>query len=223
MVKRFSGWWASAGSAFRNWLLDLKDPTGCRKAERSAADVDRCEVINKHCEDQRCEKITLGRYGSPGRVAHAEKIYRILIAPTDMEMSAQQIALTAITHTQSIGMSVLRERAADEEFRIVITERTAQGVGRSFVGVVEFNCDEIRQLKSSNAQEGRQSGDRHFIVVDTDMKELPHHADVFNTWPRQDTEGKPTAKTVWRRERGKLLELANRNIVTRGAFRQGRI
>ncbi|WP_091896058.1 hypothetical protein [Bradyrhizobium sp. Rc2d] len=137
-------------------------------------------------------------------------------------MSAEQIAVTAITHTETIGMSVLRDRATDEEFQSIISQRTTQPE-RTFVGVVEFDCGEIRGLKSANDEEGRQPKDRHFIVVDTDMKGLPYHADVFNTVPRQNTDGKPTAKTVWRRERSRLLDLANRNIVKREAFREGRI
>ncbi|UPK28373.1 hypothetical protein [Bradyrhizobium sp. 195] len=183
-------------------------------------DKERCLVVNKHCEDQKCERISLGRHGSPGPVANSEKIYRILIAPTDM--SAEQVALTAITHTETIGMSVLRDRATDDEFRSIVAGRTAQP-GRSFVGVIELSCGEIRGLDSANDAEGRCFKDRHFIVVDTDMEKLPHHADVFNTMPRQNSEGKPTAKTVWRRERGRLLDLANKNIVKRASFREGRI
>jgi hypothetical protein len=220
MVKRISGWCVAAGRAFRNWFLDLKDPTGCRKAQLTT-DKDRCLIVNKHCENQKCEKISLGRYGSPGRVSNAEKLYRILSAPIDISMSAEQIALTAITHTQSIGMSVLRDRATDEEFHNIITGRTREA-GRTFVGVVEFSCGEVRRLRSANVQEGREPGDQHFIVVDTDLRNLPHHADVFNTVPRQSADGKPTPKSVWRREREKLLELANRSIVRRDAFRNGR-
>lgn len=164
----------------------------------------------------------MGRHGSPGPVDDAERIYRILVAPTDTGMNAEQIAVTAISHSETIGMSVLRNRATDDEFRTIIKTRTA-APGRSYVGVIEFDCGEIRQLRSANSEEGRRPGDRHFLVVDTDMSGLPHHADVFNTLPRQGSDGRPTAKAVWRREREKLLEIAHRNIIKRDVFRAGRV
>ena len=164
----------------------------------------------------------MGRYGSPGPVQDTEKVYRILIAPVDIGMTAEQIAVTAVTHSETIGMSVLRDRASDLEFRKVIQDRTARD-GRVFVAVAELDCGAIRLLKSANDQPGRRVGDRHFIVVDTDMEDLPYHADIFNMMPRQDADGKPSNKTVWRREREKLLQLANSNIVKREAFREGRV
>lgn len=164
----------------------------------------------------------MGRHGSPGPVQDVEKVYRILIAPVDIDMTTEQITLTAITHSETIGMSVLREQASDQEFRNIVVERTSKN-GRVFFAVAEFDCGAIRSLRSARDEPGRLQGDRHFFIVDTDVEDIPFHADVFNTAARQDQTGKPTNKSVWRRERGQLLQLANNNVVDRAAFRQGRI
>jgi hypothetical protein len=222
MGKRISSWCAFAYRSVRNWILDLIDCTGCRRAEKTATGDDRCVTINKHCENQTCEKISLGRHGSPGPVDDNEKLYRVLIAPVDTGMTAEQIVLTAITHSQTIGMSVLRDRASDDEFRRIVDARASQA-GRTFVAVSELDCGTIRSFKSTKDELGRWTGDRHFIVLDTDMNKLPHHADVFNTIPRKSGDNPPSNKAVWRRERVKLLNLANTNIIKRESFREGRI
>jgi hypothetical protein len=46
----------------------------------------------------------------------------------DIEMTTEQILVTTITHSETIGMSVLPENAGDDEFRQIIVEKTtAQG------------------------------------------------------------------------------------------------
>jgi hypothetical protein len=184
--------------------------------------ANRCVLINKHCKNQICEEITLGRYGSPGPVGDNERLYRVLIAPVDIGMTAEQIVLTAITHSQTIGMSVLRDRATDGEFHEIVNARTSQN-GRTFVAVAELACGAIRSFRSERDEPGRLAGERHFMVLDTDMHRLPDHADVFNTVPAQTGSERPSNKAIWRRERGRLLNLANANIIKRQDFRDGRI
>jgi hypothetical protein len=222
MGKRISSWYASATRIVRNWFLDLIDRTGCRRAEKRSQGDNRCAVLNAHCENLSCEKLTLGRFGSPGPVKDSEKLYRILIAPTDVGMSAEQIVMTAITHSETIGMSVLRGDADDQEFRKIVEQRVSKP-GRTFVAVTELDCGILRSFRSAKDESGRNAGDRHLIVVDTDMAGLPHHADVFNTVVRKSGSNPPTDKAVWRRERNKLLDLANNNIIKRQQFRDGRI
>jgi hypothetical protein len=56
-------------------------------------------------------------------------------------------------------------------------------------------------------------------VLDTDMKGLPHHADVFATVPRPH-ESK-NAKAAWRKERDKLMELMLADFSAPELFRGG--
>ncbi|WP_164633720.1 hypothetical protein [Rhodopseudomonas sp. BR0G17] len=152
----------------------------------------------------------------------SEDLYRILIAPTDIVLTAEQIAVTAITHSETIGMSVLRQSAENAEFQKIISERTARE-GREFFGIIRLKCGEVRSLASVADAPGRKAGDRHYIVLDTDMAGLPNHADIFNTVPRSDSEKPTSNKKVWRRERDKLLSLANENILRRDSFRGGQL
>jgi hypothetical protein len=220
MGGRTSTRWATARRAVRNWFLDLKDRTGCRRAAK-LEETDRTTLINKHCVDQCCELFSLGRYGSPGPVSSSENVYRVLIAPVDIEMTTEQILVTAISHSETIGMSVLRENAGNDEFRQIIVERT-KAQGRSYHGVARLNCREIRSMVSTAGDPRRQAGDRQYIVVDTDMAGLPLHADIFNTLPQESTaKNSLSNKSVWRKERQRLLDMANRNVLRAHHFRGG--
>jgi hypothetical protein len=58
-------------------------------------------------------------------------------------------------------------------------------------------------------------------VIDTDLPCLPHHADVFSTFPRppgDPTEDHPTNKAVWRKERARLFELAEAGVIKKADF-----
>jgi hypothetical protein len=221
MGGRISTKWTAAYRFVRNWFLDLKDRTGCRRAAKLESENDRTTLINKHCADQCCELFSLGRHGSPGPVNVSENVYRVLIAPVDIDMTTEQILVTAITHSETIGMSVLRENADDDEFRQIIVERT-KAAGRTYHGVVQLNCRDVRTLVANPGDPRREGGDRHYIVVDTDMAGLPFHADIFNTLPRANDDPKsPSNKSVWRKERQRLLKLANQNIQKGDQFRGG--
>jgi len=163
----------------------------------------------------------LGRHGSPGPVSPSENVYRVLIAPIDIEMTTEQILVTAISHSEIIGMSVLRENAGNDEFRQIILERT-KGQGRSYHGVARLNCREVRSMVSKAGDPRRQAGDRQYIVVDTDMAGLPLHADIHNTLPRERTGNNSLSnKSVWRKERQRMLDMANRNVLKADHFRGG--
>jgi hypothetical protein len=221
MGGRNSTRWTTARRAVRNWFLDLKDHTGCRRAAQLIEADDRTTLINKHCADQSCELFSLGRHGSPGPVSPSENVYRVLISPVDIDMTAEQILVTAISHSETIGMSVLRESAGDDEFLQIIVERT-KAQGRSYHGVARLNCREIRSMVSTAGDPRREAGDRQYIVVDTDMDGLPFHADIFNTLPREGTgKNPPSNKSVWRKERQRLLAMANRDVLRADQFRDG--
>lgn len=145
----------------------------------------------------------------------------MLIAPVDIDMTTEQMLLTAVTHSETIGMSVLRENAGDDEFRQIIVERT-KTPGRTYHGVARLNCGDVRSLVANAGDPRREASDRQYIVADTDMPALPFHADIFNTLPRAtDDPNAPSNKSVWRKERQRLLALANRNVEKSHQFRGG--
>lgn len=219
----FYRWSRAACRAARNWYHDLTDKTGCRAvAYKNPETNDRAERIDSQCQNQRCELISLGRHGTPGEVQSVEKLYRVLLSPTDYDLSTQAILTSAATHTEGKGLSILRESAENAEFRMTAEELLAGNQGKSLIGIAELLCLDIRGLQNDADADRRLTGDRHYIVVDTDMPGLPNHADVFNTFPRPKlTDQSPSNKTIWRKERKKLLGLISANIISKSDFRDG--
>ncbi len=155
----------------------------------------------------------MGRHGTPGPVRGDEKLYRILVAPHQVDLSTEAILITAISHTEAMGMSVLRHSASTTEFSQIARELLAGDPKRSVFGVAEIDCNMIRDLKSKTNEARRQKGDRHFVVLDTDLPKLPNHVDVFNTFPRKQIDPKdPTNKAIWRKERARLFDLAKAQV-----------
>jgi hypothetical protein len=75
---------------------------------------------------------------------------------------------------------VLRSAATTAEFERILSERLGAG-NRWLHGVASFACEDVRRLVATANSEQRNAGDRLFCVLDTDLPELPHHADVFAT------------------------------------------
>jgi hypothetical protein len=217
--------WATAGRAAKNWYRDLRDSSGCRSVAYNDPETDdRAERIDAHCQNQCCEQISLGRFGSPGPVQASEKLYRVLIAPIHVDLDTSRLLITAISHTEKNGMSVLRESANRDEFRKIAGGLLERGNERSVFGVAEILCTDLRSLKESADSDRRRSGDRHFIAVDTDMKDLPSHVDIFSTTPRPKTnENELSNKAIWKRERKKLFDLAAANLFPKSEFKNGLI
>jgi len=164
----------------------------------------------------------MGRHGTPGPVRGDEKLYRILVAPHQVNLSTEAILISAISHTEAMGMSVLRHSASATEFSQIARGLLEGDPKRSIFGVAEIDCNMIRDLKNKTNEPRRQKGDRHFIVLDTDLPELPNHVDVFNTFPRQQIDPKdPTNKAIWRKERARLFDLAKAQVTKSAVFRDG--
>jgi hypothetical protein len=143
-------------------------------------------------------------------------LYSILIAPIDLKND--QIAITVITHAERKGMSVLRQSASDDEFRRILAARV-KDTSRHFHGVAPVSCADIRALMARQNGEQRRAGDRLYCVLDTDMQNLPNHADIFATVPRPHPT--KSAKTAWKMEREKLLTLMLKDFLPPSDFRGG--
>lgn len=158
----------------------------------------------------------LGKHGSPGRVAAKEKLHSVVVAPTDLDKTA--LAITMITHAEKKGMSVLRNAASDDEFKKIISQRLKKP-NQSLHGVATFDCEAVRELSSPDNTDQRETGDRLYYVLNTDMSGAPHHADIFATMPRP-AEGK-SPKAAWRTERERLLDILTAGLASPSDFRNG--
>ena len=200
-------------------ILAIARPKAGLLRYREPETSDRAKRIDDHCPNQACENISIGRFGTPGPVAPTEKLYRNLIAPHQVDLSNEAILLTAVSHTEVMGMSVLRSKASSEEFERVADDLLGDDPKRTLFGVAEIPCSGIRDLKNSSDSPRRHENDRHYIVLDTDLPSLPHHVDVFSTFPRAPTDQKdPSNKAIWRKERARLFELAKSNVVKTAEF-----
>ena len=167
-----------------------------------------------------CEKVSVGRYGSPGRVADSETVYSVLISPIDLDKD--QIAVTVVTHAEKKGMSVLREGASDSEFQNIINQRTTMRAHeRLFHGVIPIASSVIRSLRAKEDKFGRNIGDRLYCILDTDMDKLPQHADILVTLPEIFVAAE--FKAMMRSQREQLLSLMHGQLVSPQAFRDGRL
>lgn len=144
-------------------------------------------------------------------------LYCVVITPVDL--TADQIAVTMVTHAERKGMSVLRGDASISEFNKIITDRVKGDGQKRLHGIASLPCSSLRMLAAQTNTGQRLQGDRLYCALDSDMPGLPHHADVFATVPRP-YEGK-TEKAAWRPERARLLSLLQQNIVAPNAFRDG--
>jgi hypothetical protein len=88
-------------------------------------------------------------------------------------MQDGELWYTFITHAEKKGMSVLRQGAADVEFRRTIELRLRKSAQR-FQGVVSFACDRVRNLRADADADRRLSGDRLYCVLD-----MTHSVDLI--------------------------------------------
>jgi hypothetical protein len=139
-----------------------------------------------------------------------------VIAPVDLISDQTALAITMISHAERKGMSVLRDAASNDEFKKIVSMRLKKP-NQTFHGVASFASSEVRGLLADRSTEQRKAHDRLYYVLDTDMPDLPNHADIFATIPRSDKD----PKRAWREEREKLLALLTTGLATPANFRNG--
>lgn len=164
-----------------------------------------------------CERVSVGRHGTPGIVSDQETLDSLLIKPTDF--SQDQISLALLTHAQEKGMSVLRGRAPSAEFKRLLSLRLKDTARQSFFGVAAIPCNEVRALRANKTDEKRDQGDRFFTVLDADTPELPNHAEIIVTRPNADP--KITDRTAWKKERAELMKVFSSHVVLAANYRDG--
>ena len=190
----------------------------CRSLTYQTPETEQRAIrIGSTCHNCVCERCSVGKHGSPGRVRSGEVLYSVVIAPADLK--ADQIAVTMVTHAERKGMSVLRGDASISEFKKIIADRVKGDGQRKLHGIASLPCSSLRMLAAQTNTGQRLQGDRLYCALDSDMPGLPHHADVFATVPRP-FEGK-AEKTAWRAERARLLLLLQQSITAPDVFRDG--
>lgn len=178
---------------------------------------DRAFRIGTACTACVCEQLSVGRHGSPGPVISAEALHSVIISPGDL--AGDQINFVVLSHAEKKGMSVMRDRASNDELRKILDMRTAMKAGRNFHGVASIFCRDLRGLVSSVETQDRKIGERLYSVLDTDLPDLPSHADVFVTVPSKNPE--KALKNEHRVFRERLLEMMEKNFIPAYKFRDG--
>jgi hypothetical protein len=211
-------WAYVAARIVANWARYLKALWVCPRITYATPETeDRAIRIGAACPHCICEKLSVGRHGSPGNVNPTETLYSVLIAPGDLQKD--QIAITVMTHAERKGMSVMRQSAPDDEFKRLIATRIKNPQKQRFHGVVPVVCGDVRSIVAIEDGDQRLKGDRFYCVLDTDMDGLPNHADVFATLPRAHATKAP--KVAWRKEREKLMGFLLRDFSSAQEFRNG--
>lgn len=126
----------------------------------------------------RCQHFSVSPY-SRGVVDPSEVLFRVLVAPQHMDKKKRVPTQAALTHAETMGLSLLRERyATDDEVRFVATRlvtsaRAANNAKAGVFGVLRMTCDRIRTFKTAG------ESDPAFCVYDTATQNLPSHVDAF--------------------------------------------
>jgi hypothetical protein len=194
-------WAYAAGGAIATWFRDIRLARRCPRVFLVNSDTgERASRLSEACPNCICERVTVGRHGSPSPVRSSEILHSVLIAPADLEND--QIAITVITHAEKNGMSVLRDGASNEEFRQTINIRRQDNANRHFHGVASIRCAEVRALNLPPNANDPLRRERLYCVFDTDLEGRPHHADIFATMHPNAQASKLARKAM----RGRILE-----------------
>jgi len=165
----------------------------------------------------RCQGVSVSEH-SPGRVEDAETLIRILVAPQHIDRKTGLPRAAALTHAETIGLSVLRDRATNNEIlslatRLVQNARSNQAnpdkakkVG--VFGVLRMACNAVRAFRWE--MEVKPS----YCVYDTALEQWRSHADAFQRVAGA-LDGVPDAR------RNALFELVRGGFVSVREFRHG--
>lgn len=122
-----------------------------------------------------CEKWSLAD-AHPLPVADDELIARILTSPEGYDETENTIVTKKLSDIYSIGMSVIRQGASDDEILGTISDLTEKAADESsLIGAVLLEAKELRAYLDE---------ERWFGVYATDDRKKLHHGDVFGTFPQ---------------------------------------
>ena len=137
---------------------------------------ERVKEFNRHCPDAACEQFSFEN-GSPGRVEDNEAVVRIHFSPRDFNKDGVLLP-AAFSDVSSVGLSVVRDQASEEEFVRAARQRLANLPGHGVASVSSATARDIRGLMYTGGVHAKHA--RAFAVYDTAEVGLPKHAEVMS-------------------------------------------
>ncbi|WP_146073990.1 hypothetical protein [Methylobacterium sp. 190mf] len=188
----------------------LREPDACRACRRafaSDADTRVAEVNSAAGTPGGCELFRASLL-SPGRVSDEENLHYLVTEPQDQAFDPRSGKLLpgVLSQIDKKGISVLRQRASDDEFEITFSilkrNSLAKGKERFWHSVATAPAGQIR----------KKDGQPIAAVYDTSVKKRRNHADIM---------GIASDRLHKERRKKALLDLMNSDIVSTDRFRNG--
>jgi hypothetical protein len=165
----------------------------------------------------RCEGTSVSNH-SPRMVSNTEYLLQILVTPAHIDKKTGQPKATALSHAETIGLSVLREgHATDDEIKSTAKILVENLKSKSDVknlskigvfGILRLNCGILRDFVSP------EENSSCYCVYDTAFVEVPSHADAFQRIENA-VDGLPDAR------RRALFEQVKKDFIPVQQFRNG--
>lgn len=163
----------------------------CRAAFEEAEVFKRAETLDNAFPECACEIWSLTQGNGPG-VQSEEVVARILTSPDSYDENTSTIITQKLTQIYSLGMSIIRQGASDQEIIDTVTDLLGNAQeARKLVGAVVIGVEKLRSY--ANDDDNR----RWFGVYATDDRGKSHHGDVL---------GLTVKKKEQQRRRYKLAE-----------------
>jgi hypothetical protein len=195
-------------SFFRSEILERRNRRACRFAAYFELVSERASRVHSACvgDTFACERFKLGPE-SPGPVADDEYLNLIITDPQTIDHRSGKLLPVLVRQVDEAGLSVLRDKATNNEFDITFQEMKrgsdARGKPRYFHGVCRFLA---RSVRWDNAT--RNAG-----VYDTALPQRRHHADIIAppAATRRDQEAR----------KKKLIDKIGPSLIGVADFREG--
>lgn len=147
----------------------------CKAALNAAPDLKRAEHLDAAFPKCACEPWALTAAHGPG-IPNEELVARVLTSPDAYEEATSTILSSKLTHIYSLGMSVIRQGASDDEIKHTVHDLLSGGSEpRHLIGAVVANGTMIRAY--GNEDDAAQ----WFGLYATDDRGKLRHGDVFGT------------------------------------------
>lgn len=151
---------------------------GCRATWAASPILKRAETIDAAFPGCACEPFSLQASGGDG-VSNDELLARVLTSPDAYDEKTSSILTQKLMAVYSLGLSVIRQGAADAEILGTIDQLLqGQAEPRKLVGAILFSTRIIRSYDAAS---------RWFGVYATDDDHKQHHVDIIGTTPAGST------------------------------------
>jgi hypothetical protein len=141
------------------------------------------DEVTKISSDAKCEETTVSKH-SPGPVAPAEPVIRMIFSPHMISRESGKVTEAAFSDVKNRGMSVLRgEMVSDEEIEAQASEKIAADRARGksateYQGFIVATTEKIREIDQES---------RAFAIYDSAKANNKAHADVVQILTRSDS------------------------------------